>query len=126
MKKSALVLTLIAAGLALLPLGSALGSVTTAKSTVTITSGKGSEFRGRVISAKKQCRANRKVTLFRKSDAGGSYSAVDTDKTDAAGNWEMEGSFLAGMYYARVSTALIHANGIPIRCGSAVNLAMHF
>lgn len=126
MKKSALVLTLMAAGLALLPLGSAVGAVTTAKSTVTITSGKGSEFRGKVTSTKKQCRANRKVTLFRKSDAGGSYSAVATDKTDASGNWEVEGNFLAGMYYARVATALIHASGVPIRCGSAVNLAMHF
>jgi NAD(P)H-dependent flavin oxidoreductase YrpB (nitropropane dioxygenase family) len=126
MKRLALVLTVMAAGMALLSVGSAAGAVTTAKSTVTILSGEGTEFRGKVTSTKKQCRANRKVTLFRKSDSGGAYSAVGTDKTDASGAWEMQGTFMAGMYYARVASTLIRANGVPIRCDFDINVAMHF
>lgn len=126
MKRLALVLALIAAGTVLLPVGSAAGAVTAAKSTVTIISGEGAEFKGKVTSAKKQCRANRKVTLYRKSDSGSAYSAVGTDKTDASGAWTIQGSFLAGIYYARVTSALIHASGVPIRCDVDVNVAMHF
>jgi hypothetical protein len=125
MKRLALLLALIATSSALLPVGSA-AAVTTAKSTVTITSGEGSEFKGKVTSAKKQCRANRKVTLFRKSDSGGADSAVGTGRTNASGAWTIEGAFIAGYFYAKVASALIHVNGAPIRCNFDVNVAMRF
>ena len=116
MKRLVLVLALVALGAASLFAVSALGAVKTVKSTVTITSGEGSEFKGKVSSSKKQCRENRKVTLYMKPYGGGADVAVASDKTDGSGAWSMEGSFLAGVYYARVASAVIHANGIPIRC----------
>jgi hypothetical protein len=106
----------------------AVGAVKTVKSTVTITSGNGNEFKGKVSSSQKACRANRKVTLFKEPYAGegDEDEAVGTDKTNASGAWAMQGMFIAGLYYARVATALVHVNGEPIRCAFDVNMATRF
>jgi hypothetical protein len=116
MKRLALVLALVAVGVAL-SVGSAAGAVKTVKSTVTITSGEGTEFKGKVSSPKKQCRDDRKVKLYMKSYSGGADSLVGSDVTNASGAWSIEGSFVAGIYYARVASVLVHASGVPIRCG---------
>jgi hypothetical protein len=116
MKRLVLVLALVAAVAATLSVGSAVGAVKTAKSTVTIASGEGTEFTGKVSSAKKQCREDRKVTLYMKPYDGSADVAVGSDKTDASGAWTIEGSFAAGIYYARVASTLVHAAGVPIRC----------
>jgi hypothetical protein len=116
MKRLALVLALVAVGVASLFVGSAVSAVTTVKSTVTITSGEGTGFTGKVSSPKKACRDDRKVKLYMKSYSGGADSLVGSDVTDASGAWSIEGSFVAGIYYARVASVLVHASGVPIRC----------
>jgi hypothetical protein len=127
MKRLALAL-LVAVAVTALFAGSAAGAVRTVKSTVTITSGNGSEFKGKVSSPQKACRANRKVTLFKEPYAGegDEDEAVGTDKTNASGAWSMQGSFIAGLYYARVASVLVHVNGQPIRCSFDVNMAARF
>jgi hypothetical protein len=127
MKRFALGLAVVVAATSLLA-GPAAGAVKTAKSTVTIASGNGSEFKGKVSSPQKACRANRKVTLFKKpySYEEGDDEPVGTDKTDASGAWAMQGSFIAGLYYARVASVLVHVNGRPVRCAFDVNMATRF
>jgi hypothetical protein len=115
MKRLVLVLALVAVGVASLFVGS-----------VTITSGEGTEFKGKVSSPKKQCRENRKVTLYMKAASGGSDSVVGSDKTDPSGAWTIGGSFLAGEYYARVASVLVHANGAAFRCSYAWTMPARF
>ncbi len=127
MKKLVLVLALVVLGAMSLVVGSAAASVKTVKSTVTITSGEGTEFKGKVSSPKKQCRANRTVKLYMK--AGSARTAdpvVGTDKTDASGAWDIEGSFVAAVYYARVASVLVHANGSAFRCAYAWTMPARF
>jgi hypothetical protein len=116
MKRLVLVSALLTVGMASLFVGSAAGTVKTVKSTVTIASGEGTGFTGKVSSPKKQCRDDRKVKLYMKSYSGGADSLVGSDETDASGAWSIEGSFVAGIYYARVASVLVHASGVPIRC----------
>lgn len=102
-------------------------TTTTAKSVVTITSGEGAEFTGKVTSPQKRCRAGRTVKLYREAGSSrAAYAVVGTAKTDSKGAWTMEGSFLAGFYYARVAPLLIHVNGKPIRCNFDVSMRQHF
>jgi hypothetical protein len=81
-----------------------------------------------VSSPQKACRANRKVTLFKKPYAyeEGAVEAVGTDRTNASGSWTIEGAFIAGLYYARVADALVHVNGEPIRCNVDLTLTMRY
>jgi len=127
MKRLALALAVAVVATAVFVVGAA-GAVKTAKSTVTIGSGNGSEFKGKVTSPQKACRANRKVTLFKKpySYEDGETEAVGTDKTDGSGNWTIQGAFVAGLYYARVANALVHVNGEPIRCNFDLTLTMRY
>jgi hypothetical protein len=127
MKRLALTLIAVAVATALLA-GAAAGAMKTVKSTVTIGAGNGSEFKGKVNSPQKACRANRKVTLFKKPYAyeEGSAEAVGTDKTGASGNWAIQGAFIAGLYYARVANALVHIDGEPIRCNFDLTLTMRY
>ena len=125
MKRLMLVLALAAMGAASLFAGSAAGTATV-KSTVTIASGEGTEFAGKVSSAKKQCRANRKVTLYMKPYDGSADTAVGSDKTDASGTWTIEGSFVAGIYYARVASAVARANGVPIHCNFDLSMSARY
>jgi hypothetical protein len=94
-------------GAALLPgAGPAIaGKVTKVKSTVTITSGEGAEFKGKVTAGNKKCRAGRKVKLFMEPYSGTEDELVGSATTNGAGNWEMKGSFMAGMYHAQVSAS---------------------
>jgi hypothetical protein len=127
MKRLVSVLALVAVGAMWLVAGSATASVPTVKTTVKITSGEGTEFKGKVSSPKKQCRANRTVKLY--MEAGSARSAgtvVGTAKTDASGLWEIEGSFVAAVYYARVASVLVHANGSEFRCSYAWTMPAHF
>lgn len=114
-----LVSALSAIGLTLLVLaGSAIGHahVTKVKSTVTIQSGKGTEFTGKVKAAQKKCRSRRKVQLFMEPYSGGADELVGTAKTNASGTWRMEGSFLAGIYHAKVTAATVHSGDDTFRC----------
>ena len=111
----------------------AASKVTTVLATVTITSGAGNEFRGKVTSAKKQCRAGRTVKLFMHAAeplrAGSSRSADDevgTARTNASGTWTMDGAFIAAVYYAQVIPVVLHINGVPVRCGYDVSVRTHF
>ncbi|HET7484840.1 MAG TPA: hypothetical protein VFJ64_05620 [Solirubrobacterales bacterium] len=127
MKRSVLVSALVALGAMSPVVGSAVASVPTVKTTVKITSGEGTEFKGKVSSPKKQCRANRTVKLY--MEAGSARAAgtvVGTAKTDASGAWEIEGSFIAAVYYARVASVLVHAGGSAFRCSYAWTMPAHF
>jgi len=126
MKRLVLVLALVSVGVASLSVSWAAAAVTTVKSTVTITSGEGTEFKGKVNSPKKQCREDRKVTLYMKAGSGGADSVVGTDRTDASGAWSIEGSFLAGVYYARVASALVNSGAAAFRCSYAWTMPAHF
>ncbi|HEX3174643.1 MAG TPA: hypothetical protein VHQ43_10570 [Solirubrobacterales bacterium] len=98
----------------------------TVKSTVTIASGEGSEFRGKVSSPRKECRDDRKVTLFMKPYDGGADVAVGRDETNASGTWTIEGSFVAGIYYAKVAAALEHEDDSTFRCAFDLTMAARF
>jgi hypothetical protein len=126
MKRLLLVLALIAVGSGVLCLGSAAAAVRTVKSTVTIASGEGSEFRGKVSSPKKECRDDRRVTLFMKPYDGSADLAVGRDETNASGIWTIEGSFVAGIYYAKVATALEHEGDSTVRCTFDLTMAARF
>jgi len=98
--------------------GSAIGHahVTKVKSTVTIKSGKGTEFTGKVNSAQKKCRSARKVKLFMEPYSGDKDELVGTAKTNGSGVWKMEGSFVAGIYHAEVIAITVHATATAFRC----------
>lgn len=86
------------------------------KSTVTIKSGEGTEFTGKVTAAQKKCRAGRKVKLFMEPYSGAADELVGTAKTNASGAWRIEGSFLAGIYHAQVSASTVHTVHDTFRC----------
>jgi len=98
--------------------GSAIGHahVEKVKSTVTIKSGKGTEFTGKVTAAQKKCRAGRKVKLFMEPYSGGADELVGSAKTNASGAWRIEGSFMAGIYHAQAIAATVHAGDDTFRC----------
>jgi hypothetical protein len=119
---------LVAVGL-LAVMAAPAAAATTVKSTVTITSGKGTEFTGKVTSPKAKCRAGRTVKLYRDDESSRvalAYQVEGTAKTNRMGLWTMDGSFLAGVYYARVLPMLIHLNGMAYRCAGDISLRQHF
>ncbi|MFL5901404.1 MAG: hypothetical protein ACJ75S_09425 [Solirubrobacterales bacterium] len=112
---------LLAAGLA-----TGAADVTKVRSTVTIKSGEGAEFTGKVSAAQKRCRSGRKVKLFMEPYSGGADELVGTAKTNASGAWKMEGSFLAGIYHAQVTAATVHAGNDTLRCQVDVSVSARF
>lgn len=117
MKRMVLVLALLALGAGLLVFGAvAVAGVTKVKSTVTITSGKGSEFTGKVKAAQKSCRSKRRVKLFMEPYSGEADELVGTAMTNAAGVWMVKGSFMAGIYHAEVVSRTVHDDGDTLRC----------
>jgi hypothetical protein len=98
------------------------------KSTVTISSGRGSQFTGKVASSKKQCRAGRTVKLYLEGGAPGRSGdkVVGTANTDLAGNWTMFGSFLEGTYYAGIAKEVIHDRTGTSRCAADWSLAAQY
>jgi hypothetical protein len=127
MRRSALVVCLTVLGVMLLAASPASGAVKTVKTTVKITSGEGTEFRGKVSSTMKRCRAGRTVKLYGEPDsARATGTLVGTAKTNASGVWDLEGSFLAGIYYARVASILFHMHGQAYRCSYAWTMPQHY
>jgi hypothetical protein len=127
MRRSVLVVGCAMLGAMLLGTGPAAAAVKTVKTTVKITSGEGTEFRGKVSSPMKRCRAGRTVKLYGEPDsARATGTLVGTAKTNASGVWELEGSFLAGVYYARVASLLFHMHGQAYRCSYAWTMPMHY
>jgi hypothetical protein len=85
------------------------------KSTVSITSGEGTRFEGTVTSSNAKCEQSRQVSLV--YDTAG--QTVGTTKTNADGNWEIEGSFTAGMYHAEVAPKSLKAKRPHKKCKGA-------
>jgi hypothetical protein len=108
-------LCVVVAAAAVAPVSAASAAIKV-KSTVTITTGEGAKFTGKVSSAKKKCRAGRTVKLFREKDSGYGDELVGTAKTNKSGNWTMDGNFFAGEYFARVVAMIVHINGMAYRC----------
>lgn len=112
--------------IAALALVASAAARTAVKSTVTIASGSGAEFTGKVGSAKKVCRSRRTVKLFRADGMTGSGTLVGTAKTNNVGAWTMDGNFLAGYYYARVQQRAVHLEKMVIQCAADVSVRRHF
>jgi len=117
------ILLLVALALMALAAPSAGAAV---KSKVTILSGEGAKFTGKVTSPKKRCRGGRTVKLFREDDSGDKDSLAGTATTTRAGVWTMDGSFMAGFYYARVLPRVIHQSGMAIRCAGDFSVRQRF
>jgi len=111
----------------LLAASPAAGKTTNVKSTVTISSGEGTRFTGKVVAAKRKCRANRTVKLYTELDSTRMDDAlVGVAKTDATGAWRMDGDFIAGVYYAQVLALLVTIDGDPYRCAPDLTLRMRY
>ena len=100
--------------------------VTNVKSTVTIKSGEGTEFTGKVTSTQKACRRARKVKLVMEPYSGGKDEVVDTAKTDATGAWEMQGSYMAGIYHAEVTSTFVHTDSGTLHCLIAIGVSHRY
>jgi hypothetical protein len=100
--------------------------VTNVKSTVTIKSGEGSEFTGKVTSTQKKCRLGRKVKLVMEPYSGGKDEVVDTAKTNATGAWEMHGSYMAGIYHAEVTSTFVHTDSGTFHCLVAIGVSHRY
>jgi hypothetical protein len=117
----------VLAAIVLAGVGSATAAkVTNVKSTVTIKSGEGTEFTGKVSAAQKKCRVGRKVKLIMEPYSGGEDELVGTAKTDASGAWEMKGSFMAGIYHAEVTSSFVHSGSETFHCLGKVGLSARF
>jgi hypothetical protein len=117
------ILLLGALAVALWAVGPASAAV---KSSVTITSGEGSEFTGKVTSPKQRCKAGRTIRLFREDDSGEEDKLAGTARTGKTGVWMMDGDFLAGVYFARVLPAVFHLHGMAIHCAADVSVRQRF
>jgi hypothetical protein len=127
MRRSVLVVSLAVLGATLWGAPAAPAAVKTVKTTVKITAGEGTEFRGKVSSSMKRCRAGRTVKLYSEPDSARvNGTLVGTAKTNASGVWDLEGSFLAGFYYARVASLLFHMHGQAYRCSYAWTMPQHY
>lgn len=100
--------------------------VVNVKSTVTIKSGEGSEFTGKVTSAQKKCRSGRTVKLFMEPYSGEKDELVGTARTNAAGLWEIKGSFMAGIYHAQVTSSYAHTGSETIHCQIDLSVSARF
>jgi hypothetical protein len=109
----------------LLAVGAApAAKVTNVKSSVTITAGKGTEFKGRVTAANKKCRKGRKVKLFK--EMGSEDELVGTAKTNASGVWLMPGSYLAAIYHAEVARMVIQTDSGRLNCLFAISMSARY
>ena len=107
----------VLAAIAMGAVGSATAAkVTSVKSTVTIESGEGTEFTGKVTSAQKKCRSGRRVKLVMEPYSGTKDEVVGTTRTNSAGQWEIKGSFAAGIYHAQVTSSYVHTASQTFHC----------
>ena len=105
-----LALSLLGAAALIVPGPATAGKVTQVKSNVTITSGEGTEFTGKVTAGNKKCRKGRLVKLVNEPYSSAEKDkVVGTAKTNSAGNWEIRGSFMAGIYHAQVNSSYVHS-----------------
>lgn len=102
------------------------GKVVNVKSTVTIKSGEGSEFTGKVTTAQKKCRSGRTVKLFIEPYSGEKDELVGTARTNAAGLWEIKGSFMAGIYHAQVTGSYAHTGSETFHCQIDLSVSARF
>jgi len=117
----------VLAALVLVAVGPATAAkVTNVKSTVTIKSGEGTEFTGKVTSTQKKCRSKRKVKLVMEPYSGGEDEVVDTAKTDATGAWEMHGSYMAGIYHAEVTSSFVRTDSGSLHCLVAIGVSHRY
>lgn len=100
--------------------------VTNVKSTVTIKSGEGSKFTGKVAAAQRRCRSGRKVKLFMEPYSGGRDELVGTAKTNSSGIWELKGSFMAGIYHAEVTSSVVHAGDDTLNCRFDISVSAKY
>ena len=122
---AAAVLTVVC-GAALVAGAGGAGAATKAKSTVFITSGKGTAFKGKVTSPVAACRKGRKVKLYRDTRLAARAGVVGTDTTDATGAWVIHGNFLSANYYASVAALTVHSHGKTYNCGFDVSVQHKF
>jgi hypothetical protein len=117
-------MALVALGATALLVDAALAT----RSTVTISSGRGSQFTGKVASAKKQCRAGRPVKLYLEGGAPGrpGDKVVGTANTDLTGKWAIFGAFLEGTYYAGVASMMVRDRTGTYHCGADWSLAAQY
>ena len=110
----------VAALVALGAMGLLVDGALATRSTVTISSGRGSQFTGKVASPKKQCRAGRPVKLYLEAGAPGrpGDKVVGTANTDLTGNWAIFGSFLEGTYYAGIARTVVRDRTGTHRCAA--------
>ena len=113
------VAALVVLGATALPVDGALAKKFT-KSTVTISSGRGSQFTGKVTSRKKQCRAGRPVKLYLAGGPPGRRGdkVVGTANTDLNGTWAIFGGFSEGTYYAGIARVVIRDRTGTHRCAA--------
>ena len=113
--------------IALAGVGAASGAkVVNVKSTVTIKSGEGAEFTGKVNAAQKKCKAKRKVKLFMEPYSGEDDELVGTAKTNASGEWSIQGSFIAGIYHAQVISSFVHTGSGDFHCLGYIGMSARF
>ena len=94
-------LCVVAGALGLGPVASSAGATrrVTITSHVTI-QGKGLRFTGKVTASKSPCKANRRVTLYRKLSNGSSTALLSTT-TSASGSWKITVPGSAGITMSR-------------------------
>jgi hypothetical protein len=115
------------AAAALMAVGpAAAAKVTNVRSTVTIKSGEGAKFTGKVSSAQKRCRSGRKVKLFMEPYSGGKDKLVGSAKTNSSGVWDLKGSFMAGIYHAEVTSSYVDIGAVTLHCLFAVGMSARY
>jgi hypothetical protein len=116
-------ISLALAVFAVVALSAATALAGSASTTVDITSGAGTHFEGTVTSSSPKCVKNREVSLV--YDTAG--QTVGTTKTNADGNWELDGSFTAGMYHAEVAARKLgHHKGKIKKCKGGKSISRQF
>jgi len=89
-------------------------------STVKITSGVGTEFKGFVHSSKGFCERHRYVTLYR--TGAKAPVKVAYDYTNKQGDFDMHGTFLSGRFFAQASKKT-HGDDF---CKASVSATKHY
>ena len=87
---------------------------------MTISSGRGSQFTGKVTSPQRQCRAGRTVKLYLAGGPPGrpGDKVVGTANTALNGAWAIFGGFSEGTYYAGIARVVIRDRTGTHRCGA--------
>jgi hypothetical protein len=122
-----LALGVLGAAVLLAAASATAGKVINVKSKVTISSGEGTEFTGTVTAGNRKCKAGRTVKLVKQP-----YLPSETDRvvgiarTNGAGNWQMRGSFMAGIYHPRVTSSTVHTASAVFHCLGDMGVSARF